>query len=126
MYILCMFIWSVENLRAKTNFSYIIYLAALGLSCSTGDLSCGMGNLVLPCPGIEPRAPYIGASLVAQTVKNLPAMQETWVQSLGDEDPLEKEMAYQLQYSCLENSIEGGAYQATVHGVTKSQIQLSN
>ena len=34
-----------------------------------------------------------GASLVAQTVKNLPAMQETWVQSLGREDPLEKGMA---------------------------------
>ena len=33
------------------------------------------------------------ASLVAQTVKRLPAMQETWVQSLGEEDPLEKEMA---------------------------------
>ena len=33
------------------------------------------------------------ASLVAQTVKNLAAMQETWVQSLGQEDPLEKEMA---------------------------------
>ena len=50
-----------------------------------------------------PRAAYItcvflGAPLVAQTVnkqtnkKNLPAMQETWVQSLGQEDPLEKEM----------------------------------
>ena len=35
----------------------------------------------------------LGASLMAQTVKNLPAMQETWVQSLGQEDPLEKEMA---------------------------------
>ena len=34
-----------------------------------------------------------GASLVAQRVKRLPAMQETWVQSLGQEDPLEKEMA---------------------------------
>ena len=34
-----------------------------------------------------------GASLVAQMVKNLPAMQETWFQSLGQEDPLEKEMA---------------------------------
>ena len=34
-----------------------------------------------------------GASLVAQLVKNLPAMQETWVQFLGWEDPLEKEMA---------------------------------
>ena len=33
------------------------------------------------------------ASLVAQTVKNLPAVQKTWVQSLGWEDPLEKEMA---------------------------------
>ena len=33
------------------------------------------------------------ASLVAQMVKNLPAMQETWVPSLGWEDPLEKEMA---------------------------------
>ena len=35
----------------------------------------------------------IGVSQVAQTVKHLPAMQETWVQSLGQEDPLEKEMA---------------------------------
>ena len=34
-----------------------------------------------------------GASLVAQRVKRLPAMQETWVQFLGQEDPLEKEMA---------------------------------
>ena len=33
-----------------------------------------------------------GASLVAQMVKNLPAMQENWVQSLGQEDPLEKGM----------------------------------
>ena len=37
--------------------------------------------------------PKTTASLVAQTVKNLPAMQETQVQSLGREDPLEKEMA---------------------------------
>jgi len=35
----------------------------------------------------------LGASLVAQIVKNLPAMQETQVQSLGYEDPLEEEMA---------------------------------
>ena len=45
-----------------------------------------------------------GASLMAQTVKNLPAMQETWVQSLGWEDPLEESMATQSQYSCLENT----------------------
>ena len=35
----------------------------------------------------------VWASLVAQTAKNLPAMQETWVRSLGGEDPLEKGMA---------------------------------
>ena len=36
---------------------------------------------------------FTGASLLAQTVKRLPTMQETWVQSPGQEDPLEKEMA---------------------------------
>ena len=35
----------------------------------------------------------LGASLVAQRLKRLPAMRETWVRSLGQEDPLEKEMA---------------------------------
>ena len=44
------------------------------------------------------------ASLVAQTVKNLPAMPETWVQSLGWEDPLEEGgHGNPLQYSYLEN-----------------------
>ena len=42
-----------------------------------------------------------GTSLVAQMVKNLPAMQETWVQYLGWEDPLEEGMP--THYSCLEN-----------------------
>ena len=37
--------------------------------------------------------PSLGASLVAQTVKNLPAVQETWVRSLSWKDPLEKGMA---------------------------------
>ena len=56
------------------------------------------------------------ASLVAQTVKNLPAMQETWVQSLGWEDPLKKGISYSLQYSCLKNSVNRGAWWAEVHG----------
>ena len=45
-------------------------------------------------------------SPVSQTVKNLPAMQKTQVPSLGREDPLEKEMANPLQYSCLKNSMD--------------------
>ena len=58
-----------------------------------------------------------GASLVPQMVKNRPAMQETWVRSLGWEDSLEKGMATPPQYSCLENSMDRGAWQATVHRV---------
>ena len=62
----------------------------------------------------------IGASPVNQTVKNLPAMWETWLQSLSQEDPLKKGMVtYPLQYSCLENSIDRGAWRAIVHGVAE-------
>ena len=63
------------------------------------------------------------ASLIPQMVKNLPAMQETQVQTLGGEDPLEKGKATNpLEYSCLENSMDRGAWQATVHGVTESDM----
>ena len=66
------------------------------------------------------------ASLVAQLVKNLPAIWETWVQSLSWEDLLEKGTGYPLQYSGLEDSMDRGAWWATVHGVTKSRTRLSN
>ena len=58
-------------------------------------------------------------------VKNLPAMQETPVGSLSWEDPLEKGRQ-PIQYPCLENSMDRGAWQATLRGVAKSQTQLSN
>ena len=61
-----------------------------------------------------------------QTGKNLPAMPENQVQSLGQEDLLEEGMANRLQQSCLENSMNRGAWRATVDGVTKSQTQLSD
>ena len=60
--------------------------------------------------------------MVAQRVKCLPSMWETQVQSLGQEDPLEKEMA--THSSILAWRIL--AYQATVHGVAKSWTQFSN
>jgi len=63
------------------------------------------------------------ASLVAQMIKNLPALWETWVQFLGQGDPLEKDMA--TPSSILAWRIpQTGAWRATVHGVTKSPIQL--
>ena len=58
---------------------------------------------------------------MAQQVKNLPAMQETQetrVQSLGQED------GNQLQYSCLKNPVDRGAWQTTVQRVAKSQTLL--
>ena len=58
-----------------------------------------------------------------QMVKNVPAKQETWVQSLGRKDPLEKEMA---THSSIENSMNRGAWWATVPGSQKSQIRPSN
>ena len=66
----------------------------------------------------------IWASLVVQMLKNLPAMRETQVRSLGQKDPLEKGMS--THYSCLENFMGRGARWATVYGITKIRTQLSN
>ena len=52
---------------------------------------------------------------------HLPAMQEAWVKSLGQEDPLEKETRNPLQYSCLENPMHTRAWWAATHGVANSQ-----
>ena len=68
---------------------------------------------------------YSWASLVAEPVKNLPAMQETWVRSLGWEDPLGRSpgegTGYPLQYSGLKNFMD-----CIVHGVAKSWTRLSD
>ena len=66
------------------------------------------------------------ASLVAQTVKSLPVIQETQVLSLGREDPMEKQNANPLQYSFLQNSMDGGTWCATVPGIAKSWMWLND
>ena len=62
-----------------------------------------------------------GASLVAQLVKDLPAMRETWVRSLGRKDPLEKVTGYPLQYSGQKNSMD-----CIVHGIANSWTRRSD
>ena len=52
----------------------------------------------------------VRASLVAQTVKHLSAMQETWVRSLDWKDSPGEGNGNPLQYSCLENPMDGGAW----------------
>ena len=64
-------------------------------TCSAGDLDLIPGSGRPPGEGIGYLVQYSWASLVAQSVKNPPAMWETWVWSLGWEDPLEKGMATQ-------------------------------
>ena len=60
---------------------------------------------------------------MTQLVKNLPAMWETWVQSLGWEDPLEKGLATHSSILAWRIPMDRGAWWATVHRVTKSRTQ---
>ena len=60
------------------------------------------------------------ASLVVQTVKNVPAMQGTWFDPWVGKIPGEGN-GNPLQYSCLGNPMDRGAWWATVHGVSKTQ-----
>ena len=60
-------------------------------------------------------------SLVAQLVKNPPAMQETQVRSLGSKKSPGEGNGNRFQYSCLENPMDREVWQATVRGVAKSR-----
>ena len=68
---------------------------------------------------------YPKASLIAQLVNHVPAMQEIQVQFLSQEDPLEKGNGNPPQYSSLENPIDRGACQVTVHGIARAGHDLA-
>ena len=91
-------------------------------TCNAGDLSSIPGSGSFSGEGIGYPLQYSWASLVAQTVKNPPARQETWVGSLGWEDPLEKGSFSILAWRI---PVDRGAWQGTVHGVAESWAQLS-
>ena len=75
-------------------------------TCNAGDPNSIPGLKRSPGEGIGYPLQYSGASLVAYLVKNLPAMQKTWVRSLGlGRSPGERK-GYPLQYSGLENSMD--------------------
>ena len=79
-----------------------------------------------PGEGIAYPLQYSWAFLVVQTVKNLPAMWETWVQSLGWEDPLEEGMTTHSSILAWRIPIDRGAWRVTVHGVAESWTRLSD
>ena len=110
--------------RSVASFSLIDFFYA-----SLGGFPCGSDSkrVCLQCRrwGFDP---WVGKFLwrrkwlpwwLRQTVKCLPAMWETWVQSLGQEDPLEKEMA---THSCLENSMDGGAWWARLGHIERLHV----
>ena len=89
-------------------------------TCNAGDPSSIPGLGRSPREGIRYPLQYSWASLVAQLVKNLTAMWETWVRSLGWEDLLEEGMATHYSIPAWRISMDRGAWWATVHGVAKS------
>ena len=101
--------------------------AAKESACNDGD----PGSIHSPGrsagEGIGYRLQYSWAFLVAQMIKNPPAMQETWVQSLGWEDTLERGMATHSSILAWRIPMDRGAWQVTVHEVAESDTtkQLS-
>ena len=89
-------------------------------TCNAGDPGSipGLGSSL--GEGIGYPLQHSWASPVAQMVKNPPAMRETWVWSLGWEDPLEEGMATHSSILAWRIPMDRGAWQASVNGITKS------
>ena len=116
-----LFCWSIHTTLPRLLWSEFLdpgttdILSQMILCCGGSSVHCRIFNSI-----------YSLDSLVAQTVKRLPAMRETRVRSLGWEDSPGEGNGNPLQYSCLENSMDGRAWWATVHGVMKSRTWLSD
>ena len=88
-------------------------------ACIMGDLGSIPGLGRSPGEGIGYPLQYSWTSLVVQMVKSPPAMQETWVQSLGWEYPLEENMATRSSILAWRIHVNRGTWWATVHGVSR-------
>ena len=93
-------------------------------TCNAGDPGLIPRSGRPPGEGIGYLLQYSWASLVVHMVKNMCAMWETWVQSLGWEDRLEEGMATHSNIIAWRIPTDRGAWWATDHGVTKSRTQL--
>ena len=90
-------------------------------TCNAGDPGSIPGSGRSSGEGIGYPLQYSWASLVAQIVKNLPAMQGTWVRSLGWADLLEEGMATHSSIFACRIPMDRGAWQAAAHGVAKNR-----
>ena len=108
------------------NFHFPGSSAGKESSCNAEDPSSIPRSGRSPGEGISYLLQYSWASLVAQTVKNPPAMWETWVQSLGWEDPLEEGMETHSSFLAWRIPMDRRGWWAAVDGVTKSWTWLSD
>ena len=95
-------------------------------TCNAGDPGSIPGLGRSPGEGIDYPLQHSWAFLVAQMVKNLHAMWETWIWSLGWEDPLEEGKATHSGILAWRIPMDRRAWQAIAHGVTKSWTWLSD
>ena len=113
----CIYIWLYHGLPDSS-----VGKESAGIAGDLGSIP-GLGRS--PGEGIGYPLQHSWASFVAQLVKNPAAMRETCLGSIpGLGRSLGEGNCYPLQYSRLENSLDRGAWQATVHGVAKSWTQL--
>ena len=91
-----------------------------------GDSGSVLGWERYPGEGIGYPLQYSWASLVAEMVKNLFAMWETWVRSLGWKHPLEEGMATHSSILAWKIPMDRSAWWAIVHGVAKNWTLLSD
>ena len=118
--------WGKKTLFKKWFNNWVSIWASLGSSadesvCNAREPSSIPGWGRSHGKGIGYPLQYSWASLVAQRVKNPPAMRETWVWSLGWEDSLQEGMSTHSSILAWRIAMDRGAWRATVHGVTKSR-----
>ena len=85
--------------------------------CNLEKIFFFLFSVLIDKEGLIPMLDFLGSSVV----KNLPAVQEARGSIPGSGTSPGEGNGYPLQYSCLENSMDRGAWQATVHGIAKSQ-----
>ena len=95
-------------------------------TCNAGDPGLISGSGRSPGERVGYPLQYSWAFLLTQMINNPLAKQETWVQSLGWEDPLEEDMGTHCIILAWRIPMDKGAWRATVQGVAKSRTQLSD
>ena len=109
------------NVVPEVSYAIFILLFLFSIFCSAAVIFTILSSRSLICSFASVILLLILDFLIAQLVKNLPAMQETLVQFLGWENPLEKGMATHSSILAWKILTDRGSWWVTVHGVAKSQ-----